>query len=407
MVRARLAEPTTPSKGFILDGFPRTMPPGRGAGRHPRRPRRVDLDAVVELAGARGRASWSSDCWPGPRDDTEDVIRNRQQVYRDETAPLLDHYRAKLRQRRRRRLGRGDHGAARGRAAQRWRPERGSAVTRGRGSACARCCPVARPGHRAQEPGRARRDAGRRGARRARPWPPWRAPRQPGVSTGRARRARRADHPGRRRRAVVPRLPRLPGVDLRVGERADRARHPVRRAGPRRRRPDLGRLRGDPRRLARRRGRHRSRSARSSAADLAAVGRLRGGAGGRDRGGRCPDGAALATSRTPCRRAIAGGRRAATAPTTASSRSTAGTASARRCTWTRSCPTTASPGHGPRLRPGMALAVEPMLTAGDPETGELDDGWTVVTADGRGPRTGSTRWRSPSDGPRILTLPAD
>src|SRR6185369_16427080 len=38
------------------------------------------------------------------------------------------------------------------------------------------------------------------------------------------------------------------------------------------------------------------------------------------------------------------------------------------------------PGHGPRLRPGMALAIEPMITAGDPATVELEDGWTVVTA---------------------------
>lgn len=38
--------------------------------------------------------------------------------------------------------------------------------------------------------------------------------------------------------------------------------------------------------------------------------------------------------------------------------------------------------RGPRLKPGMVLAVEPMLTAGDPEICELDDGWTVVTADG-------------------------
>lgn len=37
---------------------------------------------------------------------------------------------------------------------------------------------------------------------------------------------------------------------------------------------------------------------------------------------------------------------------------------------------------GPRLRPGMVLAVEPMLTAGSQEVRELDDGWTVVTADG-------------------------
>jgi len=40
------------------------------------------------------------------------------------------------------------------------------------------------------------------------------------------------------------------------------------------------------------------------------------------------------------------------------------------------------PGHGPRLVPGMALAIEPMLTFGSPRTIELSDGWTVVTRDG-------------------------
>ena len=40
------------------------------------------------------------------------------------------------------------------------------------------------------------------------------------------------------------------------------------------------------------------------------------------------------------------------------------------------------PGQGLRLAVGMALAVEPMLTAASPATRELDDGWTVVTADG-------------------------
>ena len=34
------------------------------------------------------------------------------------------------------------------------------------------------------------------------------------------------------------------------------------------------------------------------------------------------------------------------------------------------------------LRKGMAIAIEPMLNIGDWETAELDDGWTVVTADG-------------------------
>jgi len=39
-------------------------------------------------------------------------------------------------------------------------------------------------------------------------------------------------------------------------------------------------------------------------------------------------------------------------------------------------------GRGPRLVPGMALAVEPMVALGSHETEVLDDEWTVVTADG-------------------------
>ena len=39
-------------------------------------------------------------------------------------------------------------------------------------------------------------------------------------------------------------------------------------------------------------------------------------------------------------------------------------------------------GKGLRLDPGMALAIEPMLTLGKPATHELEDGWTVATRDG-------------------------
>jgi len=38
--------------------------------------------------------------------------------------------------------------------------------------------------------------------------------------------------------------------------------------------------------------------------------------------------------------------------------------------------------RGPRLRPGMVLAVEPMLAGGSPANRTLADGWTVVTSDG-------------------------
>ncbi len=39
-------------------------------------------------------------------------------------------------------------------------------------------------------------------------------------------------------------------------------------------------------------------------------------------------------------------------------------------------------GSGPRLRSGMCLAIEPMITRGGSETRVLDDDWTVVTVDG-------------------------
>ena len=39
-------------------------------------------------------------------------------------------------------------------------------------------------------------------------------------------------------------------------------------------------------------------------------------------------------------------------------------------------------GKGMRLEPGMTLAIEPMVTVGTSEIEVLDDGWTIVTADG-------------------------
>jgi len=39
-------------------------------------------------------------------------------------------------------------------------------------------------------------------------------------------------------------------------------------------------------------------------------------------------------------------------------------------------------GHGPRLREGMVIAIEPMVNSGQPATRVLDDKWTAVTADG-------------------------
>jgi methionyl aminopeptidase len=45
-------------------------------------------------------------------------------------------------------------------------------------------------------------------------------------------------------------------------------------------------------------------------------------------------------------------------------------------------PNFGQPNRGPRLRPGMTFALEPMVMAGDWRTRTLSDGWTVVTADG-------------------------
>ena len=45
-------------------------------------------------------------------------------------------------------------------------------------------------------------------------------------------------------------------------------------------------------------------------------------------------------------------------------------------------PNVGRPGRGPRLVPGLALAVEPMVTLGSSETDVLEDDWTVATSDG-------------------------
>jgi len=62
------------------------------------------------------------------------------------------------------------------------------------------------------------------------------------------------------------------------------------------------------------------------------------------------------------------------------------------------------PGKGMRLREGMAICIEPMFNLGTHETRTLDDGWTVVTADG----SLSAHWEHTvainADGPQVLTL---
>lgn len=63
------------------------------------------------------------------------------------------------------------------------------------------------------------------------------------------------------------------------------------------------------------------------------------------------------------------------------------------------------PGRGPRLVPGLALAIEPMLTLGRPKTAELSDGWTVVTVDGSPAVHVEHSFALLDDGVWVLTAP--
>ncbi|MCG6956324.1 MAG: type I methionyl aminopeptidase [Gemmatimonadetes bacterium] len=66
-------------------------------------------------------------------------------------------------------------------------------------------------------------------------------------------------------------------------------------------------------------------------------------------------------------------------------------------------PNVGLPGHGPLLRTGMVVAIEPMLSAGTASIRTLEDGWTVITAD----RALSAHFEHTvavtGKGPRILT----
>ena len=62
-------------------------------------------------------------------------------------------------------------------------------------------------------------------------------------------------------------------------------------------------------------------------------------------------------------------------------------------------------GRGPKLDIGVVLAIEPMLTLGDPDTRTLGDDWTVVTRDGSIAVHVEHTVAVTADGPQILTLP--
>jgi len=56
------------------------------------------------------------------------------------------------------------------------------------------------------------------------------------------------------------------------------------------------------------------------------------------------------------------------------------------------------------LRAGLVLAIEPMITEGGPKIRILNDGWTVVTADGKLAAHFEHTIAVTEDGPKILTL---
>ena len=116
LVKDRIAQPDC-AKGFLFDGFPRTIPQAEAlvtAG--------VELDAVVEIAVAdeeivkriagrrvheasgrvyhviynppkvEGKDDETGDSLVQRKDDTEETVRHRLAVYHDQTKPLVDFY---------------------------------------------------------------------------------------------------------------------------------------------------------------------------------------------------------------------------------------------------------------------------------------------------------------------------
>jgi methionyl aminopeptidase len=64
-----------------------------------------------------------------------------------------------------------------------------------------------------------------------------------------------------------------------------------------------------------------------------------------------------------------------------------------------------APGRRYKLREGLVLAIEPMVNVGTAETRTLDDGWTVVTADGSRSAHFEHTIALTDDGPEVLTVP--
>ena len=227
--------------GFLLDGFPRTVAPGRGARRGARRARPhahrrrcsstcpTTRSCAASRAGAcaprRATSTTSSSTRPSTRASATSTAR--ELVQRDDDKPET----------------------VRKRLAGLPRADRAARSTTTRSAACCAASTARATPDRGPRPhpgddrdaaprGRDRRcDHHARRPRRSTRWPPRarsssarsrcsRARSAPGVTTARARRGRRALHPLAGRDARVQGLPRLPRLDLRLAELDGRPRHP-------------------------------------------------------------------------------------------------------------------------------------------------------------------------------------
>jgi len=98
IVAERISEPDC-ENGFILDGFPRTVPQAEALDAMLSE-KGLQLDHVIELkvkeealvARILGRASELAAMGQGRADDTEETLRERLAVYRDRTVPILPYY---------------------------------------------------------------------------------------------------------------------------------------------------------------------------------------------------------------------------------------------------------------------------------------------------------------------------
>ena len=96
IVKECIAKPNC-AKGYLLDGFPRTIPQAEGLDKIMANLDQT-LDAAIsltanqdELVSRLVKRGYDS----GRSDDTPEIIRNRQNIYWEQTSPILDFYRSK------------------------------------------------------------------------------------------------------------------------------------------------------------------------------------------------------------------------------------------------------------------------------------------------------------------------